>query len=335
MVRRRFTATKRIRAALKAVLPHGVMVEVDDDLIIDLAGHRLQGGWLPQGFAREVRDAGEVDIVIGPHLSGRARKVAEELGIGWVDEQGGACLAAGNVVVVRPGTPVSEPDTPWTNATLQVVEAVLTGTPATVAAVAEAVGLSQATCSRALKVLTNDGLLAQEVARGPNSGRFVADARKLLGAYADAAAILISDAPTIRVSIDPRSLHRTLRRAAAPWNDADRRWALTGALAADLMAPMLTEPSPMMVLVEAHALTDLHLAASDGRLRTSDSGALIFRAFTGPGRLGVTHPSSSDDPLALWPRVYADLLTLGGVRITDAAAHLAEQMLNDSDYAGR
>ncbi len=314
----------RVLTALQAVLPPQTPVEVNEDLWVTIAGTRLRVAWLPDGDPRSLRYG--VDMIVAPTLTRRARDDAEKRGIGWVDEQGGASLTAGHIVIVKPGRPGGPQRSAWTPATLRVVEALLDGHAATVAATADATGLSEASTSRALRLLTDAELLTRDAVRGPHSARRVAGPAALLDTYLTKALAAHHAEAFIRVAVDPRSISRQLDRIAGPLEDREVRWALTGALAADLYAPLLTQPTPAALIIETQRPADLHAAARNGGFVEAEGGALTLLAFRGPGRLQRTIVSGK--PCASKARTYADLIALGGVRAEDAGAHLRTHIID-------
>ena len=112
------------------------------------------------------------------------------------------------------------------------------------------------------------------------------------------------------------------------WTAAGVRWSATGALTADVLAPLLTQVSPMEIYLEAHSLAELRAAALKVDLAESGGGRLLLRPFPSPA--GAS-PSSEIDPgfwSVPWPRAFADLRDTGA-RGEDAADHLRE--VCDSD----
>ena len=99
-------------------------------------------------------------------------------------------------------------------------------------------------------------------------------------------------------------------------------WAVTGAVAAEALAPYLTSVTSAEVYVSADTVLGLEAAAGAAGLKSVEGGRLVLRPF----------PTRSTDRLATrvgglrvapWPRVYVDL-GHGGVRGEDAAEHLKE-----------
>ena len=192
-------ASRRAEEAVRAVLPRSAKVrraghDSGADLIV--CGMPIEVKWAGQGWLGDVRaflaSGRPPDVLVARQMSPGAREALSEAGIGWVDETGAAEIAMGSVVVSRSGRPQTIASRPerWTPAVLAVAEALLCGVRGTAAAVGEATGLSSGSCTYALKVLTNLGLLTADAARGRGSARRVNDAERLLDAYAAAAAAM-------------------------------------------------------------------------------------------------------------------------------------------------
>lgn len=299
-------------------------------MLVLVAGQSLRLRWLPVGWPRQVGDALRrepvPDVIAAPLFSPGARERARQHGTGWVDESGAAEIQAGTVLISRTGSPARSVDTKlgWRSATLAVCEVVLTGCPATVSAVADATGLAVSTVAKSLKSLDHDGLLHTDAARGPLSGRYVPDRDALLDAYA-AAAQRLRPPISLRVGVLWRDPIQGAIDAGHLWQLANIRWAVTSALSAAVLAPMLTEVTPMEIYVTASTPGDLRHVAAMAGMREIDGGRLLLRPYPTPAKSAVTTEIRPGLISVLWPRAYADLRTTG-VRGEDAAEHLREEM---------
>ena len=262
-------------------------------------------------------------VVAARRMSPGARDLAARNGIGWVDESGAAEIALPEVIVSRSGRPDERPSIPrgWTPAGLTVAEALLTGTPATVAACVRATGLSSGTCTQVLALLAKAGLLDAPVGRGPRSGRRVADRGRLLEEYATAHDALRSDL-SLACGVLWRERPTQLAELARRWQANGVACAATGEAAAELLAPLVTQLEVVEVLVAVRGLSGLSKAAKVANLRPIDGGRLILRPFTALASARLVREVDRV-PLAPWPAVYVDLRRTG-VRGEEAAEHLRE-----------
>ncbi|MEA3503349.1 MAG: hypothetical protein U9R47_11270, partial [Actinomycetota bacterium] len=160
----------RLHAVVRSVLPPAADVRIvrDSAPTIEIAvnGRTIVWFWIGEGTlgrAREVLRTAEVlpEVVVGRRMSPGARSLLSDAGVGWVDESGAAEISIGSLLVSRTGRPDTKATSPqrWTASAFAVAEAVLCGSPATVSAVASSTGLSTGACTKALRMLTDVGLL--------------------------------------------------------------------------------------------------------------------------------------------------------------------------------
>ena len=314
--------------ALAHVLPRSVRVASGKGDRVLVNGAPLRMEWAGRGWLSDIRPILDTlpekpDIVAARRMSPGARDALAKAGIGWVDETGAAEIAHGTIVVSREGRAQTTDQTlsHWTPAVLGVAEAILCGTRATVAAMQEVTGLSTGSCANALRFLTTEGLLTTGAERGPRAARRVADACRLLDAYATAAAAAPVQ-PSVHVGVAWSDPVAGLAQVGAKWNALGRRWACTGAAAASVLAPYLTTFATVDVYIETETIAGLSAAAEDVGLRPIEGGRLILRPFptAASQRLSVRKQRLWVAP---WPRVYVDLRA-SGVRGEEAAEHLRE-----------
>jgi len=320
----------RAEQALLAVLPRSVdvrSVAADDGVEVIVNGRALQVRWAGEGQLSDVRrvlaqHSRQPDIVVARLLSPGARAELVEAGVGWVDETGAAEIALGTIIVARSGKPAKrEAPKRWTPSALAVAEAALCGVKATAAAMHDAIGLSMGSCVNSLRLLTDLELLEASADRGRSSARSIGDRDRLLNAYASAATGLASDL-RVEVGVTWRDLSEGLRKAANRWHAEQVDFAVTGALAAETLAPYLTSVTAAEVYVSVETVVGLEAVAASVGLKPVDGGRLILRPFPtmSANRLAT---QISGLRVAPWPRVYVDLLH-AGVRGEDAAEHLKE-----------
>jgi len=332
------STTRRLSAALQAILPSSAKLEVlgvpePAAATVLVGSHTLLARWIGRGSLRTVRQAlalqPRVDVIAASELSLAARRAASDAGVGWVDETGAAEIVAGEIVVSRTGWPPGTRATrkpardQWSPAILSVAEAILCGTRATVSATASATGHSPSSTAHALAFLTNLGLLQAPAARGRHSGRRLGDADLLLDRYADAARRL-RPSTQLRCGLLWQEPLTEVERLGERWDRAGVRWASTGTLAATVLAPHLTPTATGELYVQAGSEPALRNAARHAGVEPIEGGRLLLRPFPTAGSEHLTATSGSLQ-VAPWPRVYADLQD-AGVRGEEAAEHLREAM---------
>ena len=266
------------------------------------------------------------DVVVATRMSPGAREALSRAGIGWVDETGAAEIAIGSLIVSRTGRPGEAVDKParWTPSVMAVAEALLCGTKPTVAATAEATGLSTGSCTGALRVFTDLGLLEAEVSRGRDSARHVVDFNQFLDAYASAA-LRKKPRTSLRVGVIWNDVVAGLRDTGRAWDDSGASWAATGAVASLVLAPLLTRVSTAEVFVNGDTTAELRAVAERVGLRPIDGGRLTLLPFPTVTALRLA-TRTEGLRVAPWPRIYADLRGTG-VRGEEAAEHLREVIL--------
>ena len=320
---------RRAKEAVLAVLPRAVKAgkaPKDGAANLIVAGVPLQIKWAGEGWLGDVQAllAGggrRPDIVVARRMSPGAREALSKAGIGWVDETGAAEIAAGSVVVSRTGRsqPPAEKPKRWTPAALAVAEALLCGTRATVAATQEATGLSAGSCTSALRVLTDLGLLVAEAGRGRGSARRIADLDQFLKRYATAAATMLT--PTsLQVGVTWRDVVTGLAETGRRWDKQGIVWAATGAVAASVIAPYLTSINSAEVFVDADSILGLEAVAARAGVRPIEGGRVTLRPFP---TVTARRLAEQVDGLRVvpWSRAYVDLRA-AGVRGEEAAEHL-------------
>jgi hypothetical protein len=323
--------------SLLAVLPRGARARITEhegsDTCVQVAEQSLRLRWLAAGWPRQVAEAlrqhPRPDVVVASRLSPGSRALAAREGVGWVDESGAAQISSGMLLIRVDG----DPDLPanerasWRPATLAVCEALLGGCLATVSAVVAQTGLSMSTAATALKFLEGEGLLASTAARGPASRRMTIDRVALADAYADSAARLRPQA-CVRIGVLWRHPLAGVAEAGRAWQEEGLAWAVTSALSAAVLAPALTEVTPMEVYVSARTRAELRWAAGLAGLQEMEGGRLLLRPFPTTASAAMTTEISPGLQSVPWPRAFADLRA-AGVRGEDAAEHLRAEMSRD------
>lgn len=329
--RRAQAPAQRALRTLLAVLPRSVRAQRagrDTGAELVIGDRTLRVQWIGEGNLGDarrllVRRRGRPDIAVARRLSPGAREALSAAGIGWVDETGAAEITVGSILVSRigrPPKPVGKP-TGWAPAVLAVAEALLCGTHATVSATATATGLSSGSCTHALRVLTDLGLLEARAQRGRWSARQLSDPDRLLEAYASAAGQAASSVH-LQVGVTWRDPVAGLAATGSKWSRAKLRWAATGTAAAAVIAPYLTAITSTEVFVDAENIPGLEAASAAAGLRPLEGGRLTLRSFPSVAVRQLA-TRAGGIWLAPWPRVYVDLRGTG-VRGEEAALHLLE-----------
>lgn len=324
---------RRAEDAVRAVLPRAAKVRtVEGKASVDILvnDHPFKIKWIGDGRLADATRVvtlrgGRPDIAVARHMSPGARETLAKAGIGWVDETGAAEIAAGTIVISRPGRPPKSTGPPkrWTPSVIAVAEALLCGTKATVAATEAATGLSNGSSTTGLRVLTDVGLLEADAERGRDSARRVVDKDLLLDAYA-AAVEALPPSISLQIGVTWRDTIDGMLKIGEKWDKAKVVWASTGAVAAAVIAPHLTTVTAADVYVDAETILGLEAAAAAAGLRPIEGGRLTVRPFPS---VTARRLATSVDGLrvAPWPRVFADVRTVG-IRGEEAAEHLREVM---------
>jgi hypothetical protein len=324
--------TKRVEQAIRAVVPPTAIVTAGkhDTPFIEVVinRHPLKAYWLGAGTPGRVKEALALlpqrpDVLVARFMSPGAQEEASRARTGWIDESGAAEVALHWIVISRTGrgrAAPSESHARWTPATAGVAEALLLGTKPTVEATARATGLSVGLCTRALALFSEHELLASQAPRGPRSARRLVDPDRLLDEYS--AAVASFPRTELRVGALWRDPVARIAGFGRVWDATGIRWAATGAVAAAVLAPYLTDIGTGEVFIEGKTASDLAVAADRVSAKPLDGGRLVLRLFPSTATASL---SKHADGLCVapWPRVYADLRSVG-VRGEDAAEHLRE-----------
>ena len=272
-------------------------------------------------------------VAVAPRFSPGAIRVLLDAGANWAD-------SVGEIRIVRPpllirafaNGPASmtavppEKDLRWSRSLIDIAEWLLQRpkTPIGVTEVAMAAGWSPTLVSRGLRTLQRHDWVTA-TGSGPNLKRVVRNAGSLLEAWS---AGIAATPPRSRKAYvlmpNPASFIReqliTFLGGAA--------YAVTGWAAASIQAPYAGTIPIVHVYVETLSLGMLWqkwLDSPDPPLRPVDEGSNVVLLEADPHLM--RHVAEQDGVrLASAPRVYADLLPLGG-RALDAAAHLREMAI--------
>ncbi len=263
------------------------------------------------------------DVVVARHLSSGARKELTEVGIGWVDETGAAEIATGSIIVSRSGRP------PVEGREAASVDACgargsrgsVVRSPRHRRRHTRGHGAIERKLHNALRALTELGLLEASTERGRASARKVTDRRALLIAYA-AAAESLRDPLSVQVGVTWRDPVAGLGQIGRRWSMAHTDWAVTGAVAASVIAPHLGTVTTADVYLDTNTIIGLE-AAGSGRWTPAHRRRPPYLSAVPHGCCTSARQTVDCLRVAPWPRVYADLLTTG-VHGKGAGEHLWE-----------
>jgi len=331
---------ERLLADAFARIDPQIVVRVDEEgsrpgrFLATIQSVPTEVAWLSRGWPRQVRDLldqpDRPDLVVASELSPGARALLVDAGLSWVDGTGAMRIAMPGIYIrVAADQPARTPkaDMGWTAGVLAVCEGLLIGTGGTVDEMVAATGLAPSTVASTLRFLQDGHLLEAAAARGRNARRTVVDASQLLDAYAAAAARLRRD-DSIRVGVLWRDPARGASDLGARLAANGVAWSVTGALAADVLAPYLSEVAPLEIYLDAKSVPELRQVAREVGLSEAAGGRLLLRPFPTPASDALS-TTVGGQRLAAWPRVFSDLRTIG-VRGEEAAEHLREQMGADA-----
>lgn len=309
--------------------------------VVGLDGNwTLRALWAGEGWPADIERAFErfppgplpADVVLtARRLSPGSLDLLSSRQANWADEQGGASIRGTGLLIVREGSePLLSPaDFSWSPSAVAVAEALLARPWPEGIGTSELAGLvdwSPPQVSQVLLMFDGKGWTAKYgPQRGPSARRELGDTADLLSAWATQLAASERDF---------RLTHRTIRSPldflAGELGEAlseEVRWAASGWAAARELAPITDAvPSlqiyvheddfgqPLDRVLRATELTDV---AEGGRVAFIPAHPSVLAL----GRQG------SNAPLVSAPRVYADLLAIGG-RGADAGTYLREVVLD-------
>ena len=330
----------RLRKVLSSVLDTEVTVGARGDQAWPLTvgattpSTRFEAIWVRRGWPADVQAAIDrvpgASLVVAPAFSPGARSLLNSRGLNWADDTGGAQITAPGLIVRLDGEPIPEPKpqaTSWSPVTLRAAEAVLALAPAhlTTGWLAEHAKCSVPRASGILQQWDAQGWTSK---RGPSRGRGASRAVDQPDALLEAWTAHLNSQP-----LDCWFAHTTDRNLLAVHSRlttalAKATFAWTGWFAAEVLAPFMTQLPVLHVRVdEAHLRRDLEPALRDAGLTPTDGAGRveIWNTTTDAFGFATTSPRG---PLCSWPRVYADLVRIGG-RGADAAEHLHDVMKSD------
>lgn len=312
-------------------------------VIVRTAGetYHLQVIWAGEGWPSDVRQAvagmkrktwPRQAVVTARRFSPGSLQVLRDWDANWADETGQARIVVppGMLVLREPHMPTQKPSGQfrWSRSAIAIAELVIHRglTELRTGELAKEIPWTEGAVSQALAIFDSQGWT---VRYGGKSGR--GTWRELT----NPAAMLDSWAAHVGSEERPKRLgHRAVRdllrfaetelRDALGW--AERTWALTTWAGLEVIAPFVT----VVPVVHIYVSTERFVSGLDeifrkAGLRDVEEGARV-EFWEADFPLITQHGQPTQIPVASTPRLYADLLALGG-RGTDAAQHLRETKL--------
>jgi hypothetical protein len=295
--------------------------------------------WAAEGWPEDVARALERHatfqkpqslVVAARRLSPGSLERIARMGVGWVDEAGAARIVLNSGLAVataaRSDTGQSPPAFAWTPAAIAVGEALLTFPDVSVRALHATTGVSMGRISTILQSFDTEGFTRKQSPEGRlQVERILVDREALLRSWVPAAGYQRRARWILtRADRDPLQL---LNNQLVPLLGPAGTWALTGPAAAQLEAPYLNSVPTVHVYVDAKFPERLHALQRDGGLLPVDQGGRFEFWSATPTTLRLARPARGEAEsrivIADLPRVYADLLALGG-RYEEAGGHLRE-----------
>ncbi len=306
----------------------------------------LNALWVGEGWPADVRGALDTlpsdpvsreFMLIARRFSPGAIELLEEKGANWADESGAAHIEAPGLLVIRDAESAREqahhPPFSWSPSALAAAESLLARDWPTGIGTTELATLTHHSPAQVSQVLQRFDELGWTVKygpkRGPSAHRELIEQEELLNAWASALAAQERDV---------RLAHRTMRSPLSFLeNELSQaledgvRWALSGWAAANELAPLVdTVPSLQIYVHEDDFATALDRAMRDAGLSdVAEGGRVAFLPAT--DSIFALANQGASGPIVSAPRVYADLLWLGG-RGEEAAEHLKEEVLDQSRF---
>lgn len=277
-------------------------------------------------------------VVVARHFSPGALRKLREREANWVDETGDARIVGpSGLFVIRQhhhphvDSPRSQDRTfAWSPSAVTLAEAILAGAsePIVNRVLQELTSFSASQISRTLSQFDKRGWTRKTGGdRGPGAQRALEDGDGLLRSWA--AHLGSTPRPVIQAHAILKDPLGFLRRDFGPVLDGLGSWALTGWAGLELEAPFATQVPTLHIYVEDASFENgsVDRALTRSSLRRVDEGGrvviwpaepVVFRLKKVSRRGGL--------PVVSPPRLYADLLALGG-RGVDAAEHVREALI--------
>lgn len=305
---------------------------------------RLTLLWAGEGWPADVDDllAETPDpwprelVIVARHFSPGALRSLRERDANWADETGDArIIGPSRLFVVRlqrrgePATPSADRRFAWTPSAVAIAEAILArpNEPILNSALSEITEFSAPQISRTLVQFDKRGWTRKSGSeRGPGALRVLEDGDGLLRSWA---AQVADKSSTIQAHAIINEPFKFVRQTLAPTLKDLGDWALSGWAGLELEAPFATQVPVLHLYVPGGSFDDgrLDQVLSRSRLRRVEEGGRVILWPADATSLRLKKTSRRLQlPVVSAPRLYADLLGLGG-RGVDAAEHVRETLI--------
>ncbi len=338
-------------AVLMNVVPPTLFAEaIPDGIVVTRRGRsvQLRSVWAGEGFPADVhrvlgrldaQEGGPTPIITVRRMSPGAIELLAERGLSWADADGHADITASGFYIARlKPKPLPRRETTtitWSPSAEVVAEYVLSrqlqlpmglagiwNGVDRVAMIADATNISPSQIAKVLVMFDEEGYTAKlGPERGPTATRQFREQGRLLSDWAGhyKRAVRKERRAELHVlSRDPLdwSMLVAEKLAAMPW-------AVSGWVAADVIAPFTTHLPDMILYVPEQDFDNAYeRLTADTEVSPVERGGRIHLRSAGKHVFDFTS-TTAGRPVASPVRVYADLLRVGG-RAADTAEHLRE-----------
>ncbi len=332
---------QRITNALRAAVPADIDIAVQPaslgepfDAIAQIGAKQILVRWLSRGSVAELsklldQSKSEIHpmVLVAPVFTKTARTMAQENGFAWLDETGAARIQTEDIIIVLEGTNLASPKLTyhrWGPMVQGVAEAILDGSKPTVEAMAREADISPASAARALRFLTDQGLLAASKSRGPSSGRHLADPGNLLDALTNS---VTEPKTSVNVGVLWRDPLLEVKHLGQLIESKGMTWAVTGAITSAFLAPIATQVAPLVIYLDVLNKAGIVAFCKEIGLQPIDGGRLQLRPFPNVVTKHLVRSLPDEDVRSVSiARAYADLRDTG-VRGEDAAEGMRHMII--------
>lgn len=332
-----------VRRALAELAPVAVRADKQGRVRIKLGTrHRpLEVLWAGDGWPSDVRRIAapnkpwpRAHVVVARRLTQSSVDWLREQDANWIDGTGLARIVTPDGLLVfrepveaTPGPASKVPRFSWSDVRKDVAEVVLSKREVPRAAeIANETGWSPIAVAKALSTFDASGWTAKSgSARGPGAQRRLVEPQRMLDAWAEAVGAEQRTTISAHAAFTD-AIGFLNERLALPLTKINARWAVSGWVGAQMVAPHVTSSPTLHLYIDAATFDTQLLALLEGlqiRVVTEGPRIVFWRGRQVVFAESRRYPTPVADP----PRLYADLLRLGG-RAVEAAQNVREQLID-------